>query len=198
MLVPKILFGNYVNVRRSWLRVTKHAMKDGTWKNALEDMDYLTLQERPEDILINLPARYQGPGEFWQLCVVHDLIFSMDVESGAKSSLMRDGLKHPWFLLSAFCSQGASLPGSEDERKRCARQTLPIVMEWWDCYCLLDERFRHAVGKGWPSWAGFLGDLLLSAGLSHDFCRPAFIVPAKAAGQMIRNWMEDGLIPTTP
>jgi len=200
LLVPKPLFGTYVNVKRNWQRITRRALKEGTWKNVLEDMDYLTLEERPEDILINHPARFRGPGEFWQMCVVHDLIISMKLEppenhTSRICALNWDGLRYPWFVLSAFCSQGAGLPAGEAERKRFALHALPIVMEWWDCFCLLDERFRHAVGRGWPNWAFFLGDLLVSAGLSHDFCRPVILVPPKAAGQMIRNWMEDGVIP---
>jgi hypothetical protein len=81
LLVPKPLLGDYPKVRRVWSRVTNRAMRDGTWKHALADMDYLSLAESPEDIVMDNPGRYRGRGDAWQLCVVHDLLVRYDLGS---------------------------------------------------------------------------------------------------------------------
>jgi len=79
LIIPEPLFGHYGKVRRRWQRITTLAMVDGSWRNALADVDYLTLTERTEDIVTDNPARFRGEGELRQLCVVHDLLFRHSV-----------------------------------------------------------------------------------------------------------------------
>lgn len=202
LILPEALFGSYAQVMRAWRPIFRRALRDRTWKRALQDVAYLTLEERPEDLVTNFPARYRPEGDAWQLCIVHDLVFKAKLESveasnAAHRALNWDGLKYPWYLLCGLCSQGFTHPGPAQERKRFAINALDAILEWWDCFCIIDDRFCGDVPvscRGWPRWAYRVGPLLLEAGVPREVCRPAIAVGPEAAGNMIRSWVEDGIL----
>ena len=136
LVVPTHLFGPRAQVRRKWQRITTRALKDRTWKHALADMDYFSLAERQEDIITDLAGGWvsAGPGDFWHLCFIHDLLCRHKVGVPRDyqpliCALNWDGLRYPWFLLGAFCSQGAGHPAPEEERRRFAVHALHAIME---------------------------------------------------------------------
>jgi hypothetical protein len=198
LIVPKALFGMAKDVRRRWRSVTNRAYRDRTWKHVLEDMEFVSLKEYPEEMAMNLWGPYRSITESWQLFIVHDQLFMHDTETGAtedRCPLNWDGLKYPWFVLSALCSQGAGHPALQDERRRFATHTLGIVLQWWDCYCSMDLRFVAGMqARGWPLWGHFIKILLRDLGMHEDRYIRIGSAPPEEAKEMILRWIDDGEI----
>jgi len=158
-LFPKILLGTRSTTRRAWGKVVRKAMDDGSWSEAFDSLEYVSIEEHREEILMcgdrspwNKPLWHvYWPGEYWGADGVPRF------DSRIANDLILSAMEQFWFTAGLLGDHNLPLfpPGwsrDEDALQSWFRQQidwyrreLPKLVRWLPELLSLQDRFRTAV-----------------------------------------------------
>jgi hypothetical protein len=193
MFVPTILIGKATPVRRRLRSVLRRVVKEGSWHNAANNLEYVDINQTPGWIQIHGPMNLL-PGENVVVWLTMEEVWSAgESEYSRLRHLLLDGLDQFWFALCLHSAQ-VFLPFSEHrdpERPTVARQALPKFLRHWEQFCRLERRYSMGLPEParWPEWGGCVRNLCRDLGKTDDELASLRASDPVSAGAMIRLWL---------
>jgi hypothetical protein len=203
LAIPRLLCGEYSDVKTKWKRIMRNVARDGSWSEVIRSLDFVDVRTSPGQFIM-ADNGWQPTGEHVWCCLVVPQDFgevcvaaagSQELDEKRAIEILQEGSQWFWLCLGllgatrAYWLRKQAMNGL-DGRVLC-RAILLKLLRWWDTYCRLRSRFEEIPGPGWFTWGVLPAHYCTFAGLAtEDEVQDLRNLSPEAAGETMRHWLD--------
>ncbi|HET6246590.1 MAG TPA: hypothetical protein VFE47_02740 [Tepidisphaeraceae bacterium] len=198
IVLPAFLVGDLRTVRRRWKMVMRTLLKTGSWAQAMQGQEMLSLRTTEFVLFLDAFSMDSGIDNVFRLTVIPETLCEAACDDNyARYDLVRDlmleGMDQFWMCVTMLGDSGPRfLPHVRDqvEEANNARMILGKFASWWNELCSLEGLYHMGwLPEKWPHWARRLWPLTVEAGIPDELFNRMYNGSGLEAGDLLKSWL---------